>query len=210
MRDFFKKEVLDRTYEIFGVRQTDEEKMSDDDIKFLLDGLCQVSKNYSYIPEAEQKKIISACMLSDKTYRNINLRLVAGWLEQNGKKYFTESAHKPSEQQPTPLEGEERDRWLELWKKELAKVNTQFTTGEFKGNGAKMRENLDEHGVKFDETKHKKYDPNDTTDLQEMLAEHEAINKQGSEGAIENTGIPENTPDTAQPDENFSQQRENI
>lgn len=202
MRDYFKKEVLDRTYEIFGVRQTDEEKMSDDDIKFLLDGLCQVSKNYSYIPEAEQKKIISACMLSDKTYRNINLRLVAGWLEQNGKKYFTESAHKENKEPENykPLEGAERDAMLQMWQNALKELNENLSEiVKPKGNGAKMRENLDEHGVKFDETKHKKYDPNDTSDLQEMLAEHEALNKQGTEGTGEAPGLSENSTNPSEP-----------
>lgn len=156
MRDFFKKEVLDRTYEIFGVRQTDEEKMSDDDIKFLLDGLCQVSKNYSYIPQEDQKNIIRACMLSDKTYRNINLRLVAGWLELNGKKWFTEIAHKETVITHPPVEGEQREHWLEVWKKSLIQMNENFTeASKPKGNGARMKEQLDEAGVKFDPEKHK-------------------------------------------------------
>lgn len=181
MRDFFKKEVLDRTYEIFGVRQTDEEKMSDDDIKFLLDGLCQVSRNRSYIPQDAQKDIIRGCMLTDKTYRNINLRLVDGWLEANGRKYFIESGHTPTEEQPTPVEGEEREKWLAIWQKTLLQVEQTYPSQRIKGNGVKMREQLDQAGVKFDEEKHKKYDPNDTTDLQEMLAEHEALNKKASE-----------------------------
>lgn len=143
MRDFFKKEVLDRTYEIFGVRQTDEEKMSDDDIKFLLDGLCQVSKNYAYIPEEDQKNIIRASMLSDKTYRNINLRLVAGWLEQNGKKFFTESAHVQTEQ-PEPVEGEEREKWLKIWEDTLKTVEQTYPSQRGKSNGQRMREQLDQ------------------------------------------------------------------
>lgn len=172
MRDFFKKEVLDRTYEIFGVRQTDEEKMSDDDIKFLLDGLCQVSKNYSYIPEADQKNIIRACMLSDKTYRNINLRLVAGWLELNGKKWFTEIAHKETKEDENykPLEGEERDAMLALWQKSLLQMTDNFTEAtKAKGNGARMRENLDEHGVKFDPEKHKNETILNVGSLEEFL-----------------------------------------
>jgi hypothetical protein len=159
MRDFFKKEVLDRTYEIFGVRQTDEDKMSDEDIKFLLDGLCQVSKNYAYIPEAEQKKIISACMISDKTYRNINLRLVAGWLEQNGKKYFTEVAHIPTEITKPPLTGQARDKAIQEYLDAIARAETNFTSAMTEGRGAKMREQLDKAGVKFDESKDERYNP---------------------------------------------------
>lgn len=150
MREFFKKEVLDRTYEIFGVWQTDEEKMSDDDITFLLDGLCQVSKNYEYIPQEEQKKIIRACMLKDKTYRNINLRLVAGWLEENGKKYFVEIAHKPitsNDKDYRPLEGEARSKAIDEYLAAIAKAETNFTTALSKGRGAQMRENLDNAGI---------------------------------------------------------------
>lgn len=176
MRDFFKKEVLARTYEIFGVRQTDEEKMSDDDIKFLLDGLCQVSKNYSYIPQEDQKNIIRACMLSDKTYRNINLRLVAGWLELNGKKWFTEIAHKETVITHPPVEGEQREHWLEVWKKSLIQMNENFTeASKPKGNGARMREQLDEAGVKFDEEKHKE----ETIVQKESSSLDDFINKTG-------------------------------
>lgn len=150
MRDFFKREVLDRTYEIFGVRQTDEEKMSDDDIKFLLDGLCQVSKNYSYIPEEDQKNIIRACMLSDKTYRNINLRLVAGWLELNGKKWFTEIAHRETKQDENykPLEGEEREAMLKMWQNALQNMNESLTEAlKPKGSGSRLRENLEANNL---------------------------------------------------------------
>lgn len=186
MRDFFKKEVLDRTYEIFGVRQTDEEKMSDDDIKFLLDGLCQVSKNYAYIPEEDQKNIIRACMLSDKTYRNINLRLVAGWLELNGKKWFTEIAHKESEVPANykPLEGAERDAMLTMWQNALRQMNDSFTEAtKPKGNGQRMKEKLDSAGVKFDETKHQ---PIEKSALEEYC-------ETGTNEPIENTATPTET-----------------
>lgn len=142
MRDFFKKEVLDRTYEIFGALQTAEDKMSEDDVKYLLDGLCQVSKTYAYIPEEEQKKIIKHCMLTDMSYRNINLRLVSGWLEQNGRKFFTELAHKESltEEDYMPVQGEERDKWLEIWQQTLKQVEATYPSQRVQRGGSKMRD----------------------------------------------------------------------
>lgn len=92
MRDFFKKEVLARTYEIFGVNQL--EKMEDDQITFLLDALDNVSQLYDYIPQAEQKKIINKRLLTDRDFRNINARLIAGWFEMDGKIFFTQKHHK--------------------------------------------------------------------------------------------------------------------
>lgn len=144
MRDFFKKQVLARTYEIFGVNQL--EKMEDDQITFLLDALENVSQLYDYIPQVEQKKIINKRLLTDRDFRNINARLIAGWFEMDGKIFFTQKHHKENEADPNykPLEGEERDNAIQTYLDALAKVQLNFTVGEEKkGNGARMREQLD-------------------------------------------------------------------
>lgn len=155
MRDFF-KQILSRTYEIFGVNQL--EKMDDGQIKFLLDALENVSTLYNYIDHENQKKIINKRMVTDREYRNINARLIAGWFNLDGKVFFQQEAHIPSENQPEPVEGEERERWLNIWEQTLRQVEQTFPSQRVKGNGAKMREQLDEAGVKFDEEKNKQFE----------------------------------------------------
>lgn len=198
MRDFF-KQILSNLYIYCGNRQVD--KMTDEEIKILLDSLERMSKIYGYIPEEKQKEIILTCLVSDRDYQNINVRTVSRWFEQNGKTYFKEVAHKPTEPTAEPLKGEERDKWLELWKKELARLEQTFTPAEIKRAGQRMKEHFDEQGIKFDETKHKKYDPNDTSDLQEMLAEHEALNNPTAEGTTDVT--------EAKVDSTYTTQQEN-
>ena len=144
MRAFYKT-ILSRTYEIFGVNQL--EKMDDGQITFLLDALENVSKLYDYISHEDQQKIINKRMVTDREYRNINARLIAGWFELDGKIFFKEVSHIPTEETKPPLEGEEREKWLELWKKELAKVQSSVIVTEVKGNGQRMREALDNSGI---------------------------------------------------------------
>ena len=140
MREFFKNIILN-LYIYCGNRQA--EKMTDDELKMLLDALCRVSVLYNYISEDDQKKIIEACLLSDKEYQNLNARVVSKWLETNGKKYFKEVAHIPGQLNAEPVEGEAREKWLELWKKELAKVETNFIAHEIKGSGSRLRESIE-------------------------------------------------------------------
>lgn len=156
MRDYYEK-ILAYTYVIFGVNQL--EKMNDDQLQFLLDGLEGVSRLYSYIPEEFQKKIIRARMLKDKDYRNINLNVIARWFEEDGKIFFTQKHHEENKTNPNykPLEGEERDKALEEWKKTLQNVTANFTGQETTGSGTRLRHALDDKGIKFDETKHDKH-----------------------------------------------------
>lgn len=145
MREFFKNIILN-LYIYCGNRQAD--KMTDEELKILLDALCRMSSTiYSYIPEDKQKEIIQACLISDKEYQNINVRVVSKWLDQNGKIFFKETAHKPNEQTAPPLEGEAREKAIQEFLTALSKVETNFGTAEVKGNGQRMREALDNSGI---------------------------------------------------------------
>lgn len=151
MREFFKECVLN-LYSYCGNRQA--EKMTDEELKFLYDSLERISKLYSYIPEERQKEIIMNCLLTDKEYQNINVRTVAKWLELNGKHYHKEQAHQTIESNARPLEGEERAKWIETYLQAIASVTTNFTDGlEQKGNGARLREQLESSGIKKDPKK---------------------------------------------------------
>lgn len=141
MRQFF-KDCLYNLYAYCGNRQA--EKMTDDEIKFLLDALERISKLYHYIPEERQKEIITNCLLTDKEYQNINVRTVAKWLELNGKQYFQEVAHIPSEAIAEVVSGEKRQEWLEIWSKSLADMNEAFTSAtKTGGSGTRLRENIE-------------------------------------------------------------------
>lgn len=147
MRQFFKDIIFD-LYNYCGNRQA--EKMSNEEIEKLIDTLCRVSKIYDYIPEDKQKEIIEAQLLRDKEYQNINARLISKWLEENGKHFFSQQHHKErlTESDYTPLEGEARDTAIQNYLDALAKVNLNFTGGEEKkGNGARMREQLESAGI---------------------------------------------------------------
>lgn len=140
MREYYEK-VLASTYMIFGVNQL--EKMDDDQLQFLLDGLEGVSKLYSYIPEEFQKKIIRARMLKDKDYKNINLNLIARWFEEDGKQFFQQECHKEIENQPEPVSGEERSKWLRIWEQTLKEVEKNFIAPTVERTGSRLRNHFE-------------------------------------------------------------------
>lgn len=135
MRDFYKN-ILENLYIYCGNRQID--KMTDTDIVELLDALCNISKLFDYIPEHEQIAIIKRCLLSDKDYQNLNVRLIHRWLTENGKMYFKEEAHKPIEYfEPAPREVAEK--YIEQFKANLKGIGkttiTRITDEEIKQEG---------------------------------------------------------------------------
>jgi len=144
MREFFKHCLLN-LYVYCGNRQA--EKMTEEEIKFLLDALERMSKLYNYIPEERQKEIINNCLLTDKEYQNINVRTVSKWLELNGKQYFKEIAH-TDQTDPNwkPLEGEAREKRIKEYLEAIARTTTAFTSAMdegHKGSGSRLRENIE-------------------------------------------------------------------
>lgn len=144
MREFF-RECLFNLYVYCGNRQA--EKMSDEEIKLLLDALERMSKLYNYIPEERQKEIIQNCLLTDKEYQNINVRTVSKWLELNGKHYFKEEAHTEIQPVGEIVTGERRQEWLEKFAKAVLNATQEFTSpGEsgHKGSGTRLRDNIEQ------------------------------------------------------------------
>lgn len=186
MREFFKQIVIN-LYSYCGNRQA--EKMTDQELTLLYDALCRVSKIYNYIPEEKQKEIIEAQLIRDKEYQNINARLISKWLEENGKNYYEQSHHK-EKQEPEgykPVEGADREKWLNIWNETLKKVEENFITPEIKGTGQRMREHFEAIAPT----------PKEDSALNEYCNE-EAINKQGIEGTGETSGLSENSSNQAQ------------
>jgi len=142
MREFFKQALLN-LYIYCGNRQA--EKMSEDEIKLLLDALERMSKLYNYIPEERQKEIINNCLLTDKEYQNINVRTVSKWLEVNGKHYFKEEAHHETEIKGEIVTGEKRQEWLEKFAKAVLNATQEFTGAtDVKGSGSRLKENIEQ------------------------------------------------------------------
>lgn len=184
MRDFF-KQILSNLYIYCGNRQI--EKMTDGEIKILLDSLERMSKIYSYIPEDKQKEIILTQLIADREYQNINVRTVSKWLEQNGKIFFSEVAHIPTEQLKPPLEGKAREEMLELWKTELAKVENNMYPDRRIGSGSRIKQHLDQVAPI----------PQEESALNQYCNE-QASNEKGSEGVGEATEVSNgqsNTPE---------------
>jgi len=144
MRTFY-KQILDRTYEIFGSRQT--ENMDEDQIVFLLNALENVSKMYAYIPEEQQKAIINKRMITDKEYKNINVRLIASWFEQDGKIFYREVSQLPNEPTAKPLEGDARDKAIEKYLESIGRIVVKLDANKPKGSGSRLRENLEGAGI---------------------------------------------------------------
>ncbi len=156
MRTFY-KQILSRTYEIFGVNQL--EKMDDDQITYLLDGLERMSAVYSYIPDEEKKNIINKRLITDKDFRNINIRLISGWFDQDGKIFFKDtSSYQEPEITAEPLTGEAREKAIETFLNAVANATTELganTTS--KGSGSRMKEELESHNLVI--PKEKQYKP---------------------------------------------------
>jgi len=194
MRTFY-KQILDRTYEIFGARQT--ENMEEDQIVFLLNALENVSKMYAYIPEEQQKAIINKRMITDKDYKNINVRLIASWFEQDGKIFYKEVSQLPNEPTAKPLEGEAREKAINEYLAAIAKAELNFTqaTTEVKGNGAKMREQLESNGIVNPPTHFCLKTNICKVQCERCKSEQEIYgtpNKEGSEGTGQNPEVPTN------------------
>lgn len=139
MRDFY-KQILNRTYEIFGVNQL--AKMEDEQVTYLLDALDRVSALYNYISPEDQQTIINKRLITDKDYSNINARLIASWFEQDGKVFFKgTSSYVEPEQKAEPLTGEARDKAIENYLQVIAQAENNFTVKPV-SKGELMRESL--------------------------------------------------------------------
>jgi hypothetical protein len=138
MRAFYKQILQD--FHIYCGNRSQMRDWTDDELKKLLDVLCKVSEVYSYIPEADQQRIIEAQLVRDMDYTTLNARTVSRWLELNGKSYFKEVAHLPTKEHE-PATEEQKEFWINEWKKELSKVVENFTV-PVKGGGQRLRENM--------------------------------------------------------------------
>lgn len=98
MKQFF-KQCLDDLEALTGLRQLYFMEIDLENgkrrIDTCLEGMILAARDYPYIPEEAQKKIIREQMVKDQTYEALNSRIVHKWLTASSSKYFRESGHIP-------------------------------------------------------------------------------------------------------------------
>ena len=140
MRDFF-KQCLEDLEALTGNRQmyffaTDPD--GNRKLTVCLDGMVLAAKDYPYIPEESQKKIIREQMVKDQNYEALNSRTVHKWLTQAANAYrthshFTEDDLTPRDEEgkpTTPAPPEVADKYYQQWLSSLAKIGTGLPTIE--------------------------------------------------------------------------------
>lgn len=140
MRDFF-KQCLEDLEALTGNRQmyffaTDPDGTRK--LKVCLDGMVLAAKDYPYIPEDAQKKIIREQMVKDQNYEALNSRTVHKWLTAAANAYRTHSQFStedltPRDQDGNPTEPappEVADKYYQQWLSSLAKIGNPLPTIE--------------------------------------------------------------------------------
>lgn len=130
MREYF-NDILNNLDTLAGLRQLeniyrsvgDDEGKAITEINKLLTALCNVSKLFPFIPEAEQQKIINQAVISEE-FPNLNANLVYKWLNRHKDKYFKESHHIPEQPPAPPVTEEEKQKWLKKWQAEVDKIGS--------------------------------------------------------------------------------------
>lgn len=129
MRNFF-IQCLKDLESLTGIRQLYflQSDLEDGERKknVLIEGMIATSKQFPYISEQIQQKIIRDMMVKDQDYDSLNSRIIYKWLNLNKDLYFTES-QKALEIDTKPLTDEESERVDKL----LNEVKGQLV-GDFK------------------------------------------------------------------------------
>lgn len=130
MNEFFFN-LLNNLDKLAGLKQLDKIYASHDntkegkeaakaEIKILLGVLCNVSKQFPFIPDHEQQKIITQAVITEE-FHSLNGNTVYKWLVRHKDKYFKEGHHaEDTKPQAEPLTGEARQAKLKEWMASLA------------------------------------------------------------------------------------------
>ena len=100
MKDFFLQCLQDLEAKT-GIRQLywlQQNPDADRQVNIVLDSMVIVSKEFSYIPQEDQQRIISEMMVKDQDYDGLNSRVIYKWLAQRRDHYWM--ADKAAEEIP--------------------------------------------------------------------------------------------------------------
>lgn len=96
MKDFY-TQCLKDLYALTGIEQVrwmlNDLKDGERNFDLCVSGMVQTSKQFPYISEDEQKKIIQRMMVEDQQYTALNSRTVSKWLSQFKDVYWTDQTH---------------------------------------------------------------------------------------------------------------------
>jgi len=121
-------QCLDDLESLTGIRQTYYLTTGTDGKRkatVLIQGILEVCKQFSYISEADQQKIIREQMVKDQNYDALNSRTVWKWFNGVKDKYW-ELAHKPKFENAIPLEPltPETEKLIRDWQASLLGLNS--------------------------------------------------------------------------------------
>lgn len=142
MKDFL-KQCLEDLEPLTGIRQyyyltTDPD--GERKATVLILGIIEVLKQFPYIPESDQQKIIRDQMVKDQNYDSLNSRTVWKWLNAAKDVYWEKSQEKVQEpEQVGPLTPETEKMISEY----LAKLATGFEPKKRAGFAQRLKEEME-------------------------------------------------------------------
>jgi hypothetical protein len=153
MKQFF-TEVLLNLKELAGVNQLEvmmKESNQDKDafkgkFNFLITELCGISNRFSSMPEDVQQKTIKEAIMTDKEFKNLNVRWLFGLLSERSKIYLMEKAEEERKREDREIreskgcDVETALHYLNEWKLKQAKIQESLVRPQGKGIGSKLRE----------------------------------------------------------------------
>jgi hypothetical protein len=111
MKEFF-KQCLEDLESLTGIRQLYFLQVDPDGkrkIEVLISGMITTSKQFPYISETDQQRIIREQMVKDQDYDSLNSRTVYKWLNMNKDFYFMD-ANSATEAPRIDLSDDEKER----------------------------------------------------------------------------------------------------
>lgn len=128
MRDFFKN-LLQNLDKLTGLQQYAklcQTANPKEEIKTLLDILCRVCDQYSFIPDDAKKQIIGEAVITDPEFIGLNAKFIAKSLNVKREFYLG----KPDDVviSPDALTGEAREQKLKEWAEALSKLESNVIT----------------------------------------------------------------------------------
>lgn len=139
MREFFETTLL-QLRALTGSRQM--EFLSEEETKMILDKLCQVSRQFSRIPEEKQMAEVDKQIIEDQEFTGLNPKIFYKWMYRIAGQFplITENELMPRPNESI-LEGEQRDYWLSKWRESLNQMQSNLTQAG-KGGGSRLKESL--------------------------------------------------------------------
>jgi hypothetical protein len=140
MKEFF-HQCLEDLEAKTGLRQLywlQQNPDSERQVNIVLDSMVIVSKEFSYIPEEDQQRIISTMMIKDQEYDGLNSRVIYKWLAGHREHYWSLTQNDTKEIPQVKLTAEQQAKVDKIAKDYLQ----QLAAGGFKPNYGGLDEEI--------------------------------------------------------------------